>query len=102
MNVAQLLIGNDTEIVIEALRLTADGSYVNDAVLTAAVTADGVAVTGASSISLEYQSGSNGNYRGIIPGTVSLTAGADYVITVTSSNYNLRWVITRTAAERTG
>lgn len=88
----ELYIGNDNEVVIDGLSLASDGTYVNDATLLVTVyDAAGNAVSGWSAVSVAYVAASNGDYRGVLPGTASLTEGASYRLVVTSSNYNLRW-----------
>ncbi len=83
------LVNNDNELVIKGLREGATGTTVNDAALTFSVyDATEDPLTGGQSISMPYVSGSNGNYRGILPGTVGLTATTEYRVVVTGSNYN--------------
>lgn len=48
-------------------------------------------VTGADEVSVSYVGGSNGNYRGVMPGTVDLVPDRLYRLVITCSNYNLRW-----------
>ena len=97
-----LLIGNDCEIVIDALRLSSDDSYVNDATLIYTLyDSTGAVVSSLSGVSVTYVAASNGDYRGVIPGTATLTENAAYRILVTSSNYSLRWEAWVTAQRRT-
>lgn len=91
----QLLIGNDMDIIVEGLRLRADDSYVNDATLTATVEG----VDGAT-CDLDYVSGSNGNYLGVLPGTIAITADTEYRLTITGTEPRVRWTGLVTAGER--
>lgn len=83
-------VDNDNEVVIKGLREGLTGTFINNASLTFTVydlCED--AVSGGSSISMPYITGSNGNYRGILPGTVGLSASTQYRVVITASNYNL-------------
>lgn len=100
---ADLFIENDNNIVVRGLRVAATGVYVSDASLTANVSdQNGSLVSGATSISVTFVSGSSGEYRGLIPSTVQLTAGTRYKIVVVASNYGVKLSKWFNAAERTG
>jgi hypothetical protein len=101
--VADLYIENDNNIVIRGLRVAATGVYVSDATLTANVyDQNGSLVSGATSISVPYVAASSGEYRGLIPSTVQLTAGTRYKIVVLASNYGVKLSKWFNAVERTG
>lgn len=81
--------GPHTITVIDANTFSLDGS-----VGIAEYTVGGrwwLGVPGALDIPLNHIAGSNGNYVGLIPGSVPLIAGHAYVRFVTCSNYELRW-----------
>lgn len=100
---ADLFIENDNNIVVRGLRVAATGAYVSDASLTANVSdQNGSLVSGATSISVTFVSGSSGEYRGLIPSTVQLTAGTRYKIVVVASNYGVKLSKWFNAVERTG
>jgi len=73
-----LYVGEDMAIKMTGLKNVITGSYVNDATMTYTLkTAAGVAVTGASAISMPYVAASSGDYRGTMDATVSATLSAD-------------------------
>lgn len=101
---ATILVGNDNDVVLKNYQLADDDSDIEDAELTFTVYhTDGVtAVSGLSDVSMPY-TGSDGTYRGLLPGTagITLTAnGAKYKVVVEASNYNDRWEIWVTATIR--
>lgn len=84
---------NTHDIFVKNLRLAADDSEIDDAVLTASVYDESqikkvqkrqaaTAITGASNISLTYQQGSDieGHYRGSFPYSVGLSVGTDVLV----------------------
>lgn len=83
-----LYVGEDMAIQMIGLRDAITGSYVNDATMTYTLkTAAGVAVTGASAISMAYVAASDGNYRGTMDAAVSgtLTNETVYYLEITVS-----------------
>jgi hypothetical protein len=69
------------------MTLSSDGSYVNDATVTMTLKdSGGTPVSGASSLSLTYVTGSNGRYQGTLPYTLTLTAGAEYTLEITGTS----------------
>ena len=81
---------NDNEVVLKGLREGLTGAFVNNASLTFTVyDLCENALSGGSAISMPYITASNGNYRGILPGTVGISAGTQYRVVITASNYNL-------------
>ena len=63
------------------------GAYLDDATVTGALTTQaGVAVTGASSLSFDYLTGSPGHYVTTLPDTLTLTEGTTYVLTITATS----------------
>lgn len=94
MNVG-LLIGNDMDVIVEGLRLRADGSYVNDATLSAVVEG----VDGAT-CDLDYVAGSNGNYLGVLPGDITIVDGTEYTLTITATEPRVKWTGPVIAGER--
>jgi len=87
------------------MRLSSDGSYVNDATVTMTLKdSAGASVSGATGLTLSYVSGSNGRYQGTLPYTLSLTAGADYTLEITGTSAgSVRgfWVLTVNVVDRT-
>jgi hypothetical protein len=82
-----IYVGSDNRIELTGLRDPDDDSYVNDATVTALLkdSADANTISG-SSITLTYVTGSDGNYRGSMPNTVSLTDGTSYYVHVSASS----------------
>jgi hypothetical protein len=77
---------NDNLIVIEGLRDTSTpGGYLNAATVTATLNdSTGAPISGATNISCNYVSGSNGDYEGTIQSTVSLVNEPGYTLVVDS------------------
>jgi len=93
-------LNTDNVIRVRNLKDVVTGAYINDAVITATVyTSAGVVVPGAQNISLVYVTGTDGDYAGEIPNTVTLTAGAEYyaLLSITGSGYKTTLKVTRTA-----
>jgi len=92
-------IGSDNVIWIKQLRdVVEPTTYINNATVTAVLKdEDGTEV---ASITLEYVSGSEGEYVGQIAASVSLTDGAQYTLTITivGGGFTLTRQIVRTAA----
>lgn len=89
---SQLYIDNDNNIVIKGLRLASTGAYISDALFTGVLKdRTGTVISGASSISFAYTSGSDGDYRGLVASTVDLTRGARVFATITCSNYGIKF-----------
>jgi hypothetical protein len=72
----------DTEITMKGLKDTA-GEYVNDATVTATLhPRGGGAALDNSAIAFSYISGSNGDYRAVLPSNVPLQACREYDMNV--------------------
>lgn len=96
-----LPIGNDIDVKIDGLHRSADGSYIEDALLLATMTdAAGEVVAGAEDIALPFVTGSNGNYRGVLPGSIVLVDGEKYTTEVRATNYNFRTQLIDRAGRR--
>lgn len=96
-----IYISNDNDIVVEGLCLASDGSFVNDAAIKVTLKdSDNTNVTGAVDLNVTYVSASNGNYRGTIPASVTLTESAEYTAIVTASNYGFSVDVPVTAERR--
>lgn len=92
---------NDNDITITGLSRESDGSFINDATLTAAIQ-DASGTQFASGISVPFVAASSGNYRGTIPaGSPPLTPGKMYFAVVTASNYGFSVSIPFLAQTRT-
>ena len=78
-------VSNDNLVEIIGLQNAASDAYLNGATVTFTLkdSAD-AAVTGATTISMTYVSGSSGDYRGTLADTVSLTADAKYTCEITA------------------
>lgn len=78
-----LFINNDTIVELDTLVDASDGTFVNDATVTADVdTLEGDSI--ASGISMAYVASSDGKYQGTIQDTLSLVVNQFYLITVTA------------------
>lgn len=83
---AHLFLGNDTSVELIGLNRSDTDAYVNDATVTFTLKdSNGTAVTGAENISMSYVSSSNGQYRGTLQDTVTLTNGGTYYLEVTAT-----------------
>ena len=106
---------NTNDIYVKNLRLAADDSEIDDAVLSASVYdktqiealklgATATPIAGATDISLAYQSGSTvtGHYRGSIASSVGLTIGQEVAIHYTDDGaYGIDVLIETTVERRT-
>jgi len=82
--ILKLYIDSDNLIRWDKLVNAADGSYANAATMTFTLkTVAGVAVSGASAVSMPYVGNSNGRYQGILESSVSLAVGYRYYLEVT-------------------
>jgi hypothetical protein len=109
---ATLFVGNDNDVYLKGYTLASTGAGVTDALPTFTVSLfdgndangnpkPGAAISGLTAINMSYVTGSTGDYRGLIPGTLNLTPDAQYYIVVTFSNYNDQFVGWFTASPRT-
>jgi hypothetical protein len=101
--VAQLYVGNDNDVYLQGYRLASTGAPVTDALPAFTVYYDNglTPISGLTGMTMHY-TGANGDYRGLIPGTASLTVGSEYYIVVSFSNYNDLFSSWFTAATRSG
>jgi hypothetical protein len=86
----QLYVGNDNDVYLQGYMLASNGTAVTDAIASFTVYyEDGLtAISGLTNVTMNFVNGSNGDYRGLIPGTANLTLGSEYYIVVKFSNYN--------------
>lgn len=96
-----LKVGAANYVYVKGLQDVLTGTYPSDAAITCTITsvASGVEITG-SPVTLSYQSGTDGDYYGTLPGTADLTAGESYNLKFKASNYDYQETIqdqTRTA-----
>lgn len=86
-----IFINSDNAVYVRGLRAdnAASGVTIDDATVTlslhlteAAAAAGTSPVTGASSISMTYVTDSNGDYRGVLPYSVTLTLGDVYWVRI--------------------
>lgn len=77
-----LWVDNTNMVWIDGLRNDVNGSPVNDAtcVIVEVLDASGTQVPGTANIAMTYKGGSEGDYYGPLPHTVSLTDGAEYTV----------------------
>jgi hypothetical protein len=85
--VTDWFISSDNVVYVEGLQLDGEATYENDATVTAAMseTDTGTAVDGATSVDLDYVTGSDGEYRGTVPDSVTLVKGRSYTLTITAT-----------------
>lgn len=94
-----LLAYNTNVVSLKGLRDVVTGAFVNDAVMTVSVydtnnlerfdAGSAVPIAGAANISMNYKSGSNGEYYGIVAQSVQLTVGTNVLVRVVCSNYGI-------------
>lgn len=86
MDVQTLYYGSDMLLEVAGLRDDVTGDYLNTATVTVTLkTATGVNVTGETwPLAMTYVTSSNGVYRATLKDTLSLTANARYVATVSA------------------
>ena len=96
MSLDNIYLTTDNCIRIRSLKDEVTDSYINDAVITATLyDSSDVEVSGAVDISIPYVTGTDGDYAGEIPYTVTLTEGAYYtaIVTVTGSGYRTTYKV---------
>ncbi|NOY63051.1 MAG: hypothetical protein GXP10_07865 [Gammaproteobacteria bacterium] len=96
MDISNLYISNDNLATLDALKNAADGTWINDATVTATlVDATGSPVTGQSwPLALPYVAGTNGRYQGILEDALGLAKKSGYtlkVIAMTGSGLKGYW-----------
>lgn len=78
-------ITSDNTIYLNGLILEGEATYENDATVTGQLTdTAGANITGGG-ITFSYVASSNGQYKGILPDTLSLTRGTEYWLTITAT-----------------
>lgn len=97
-----IFVNNSNEVYIKGFRLASDDTYKNDAILTFTVYDQWDApVDGATSVSMSYESGSNGNYRGAFTASSKIALNEKYYIIISASNYDFEFVLKNlTAVQR--
>lgn len=83
-------IGSDVAVTWEGLQDHASEAYINDATVTAVLTNS--AGTTVQAFTMSYVASSDGNYRGTILNTNSLTERDPYTLTVTATAGSLKRV----------
>jgi hypothetical protein len=82
-----LFVDSDNLIRLDALKLAADDSYVNDATVTFTLKDAGEAtVPNVAAVSMPYVLASDGRYQGTLQSTVSLALGGKYFLEVTATS----------------
>lgn len=97
-------ITTDNVVHVRGLKDMVTGVYINDATITATLYTDAdVAVAGADGISVAYVTGTDGDYAGQIPDTITITDGSEYYVevTITGNTFVTTVRITRDAGYRT-
>jgi len=90
MSLGNIYLTTDNCVRVRALKDQVLGTYINDATITATLyDSSGNEVSGAIDISIPYVTGTDGDYAGEIPNTVTLTEDAYYTlkIVVSGSGY---------------
>ena len=80
----RLFVGNDNLIELLGFRKAVDSSYLNSATVTANLYEADKTTLVAGPLTMTYVAASNGDYRGNIADTVSLTAGKQYHLEVSA------------------
>ena len=94
---------NDMQFKLANLRRADTLAYIDDATLTFNLyDSAAVLVTGGGPLTMTSDGAGTGSYRATMPGTVTLTANAQYTGKVTCSNYTLYFEQVFTAVVRTG
>lgn len=102
-----IYINEDNQVTWDAMKLASSGEFVNDATVTYALKDNaGTGVSGGTG-TLDYVSGSDGNYSAIIDKTVTtlLSEGAAYYLELTATSGSadgfrrIRYVATYQGAE---
>ena len=96
MSLDNVYLSTDNCIRVRGLNDCVMEEYINDAVITATLyDSNDVVVPGADGISIPYITGTDGDYAGEIPYTVTLTEGDYYTVnvTITGSGYQTVYVI---------
>lgn len=83
----RLSIGSDNDVVLYGLRDGRTGEYVNDATVTFSLLTTAGSVFGSvSDVTMSYASSSNGRYVGVIPDTVAMVDGTQYIVEITATD----------------
>jgi hypothetical protein len=94
---ATIFVSNDNDVTLQGYVLAATNVAVTDALPSFSIYGNigsasnpiqGAVISGLSGVSMSPVAGTPGNYRGLIPGTATLTYQSWYYITVSFSNYN--------------
>lgn len=103
-----IYIDNDNDVLWRGMIRDATGEFINDATVTMSLFAPGDdpdtddPITGADDVVMTYQTGSNGDYLGVLPNSLTLTAGTGYKLRVTATGtYHGQRTLDVTALERT-
>lgn len=83
-----IYINCDNTIELDGLRnARTPTSFINSGTVTLNLyDADGIAVTGATSLTMTYTTSSDGDWYGTIPSTVTLTENAKYTAKITATD----------------
>lgn len=92
---------NGNNVWIEGLLDDITRTYVNDSTMTCTLQDEnGLPVSGATSLSMTYKTGSNGRYYVTVPGTIAIREPEQGTLIVQSSNYTDRWERVYTTRKR--
>ena len=81
-----LAIGSDNLVELEGLKNEQTGAYVNTATVSMVLRNAALElISGEEAISLGYVLESNGDYKGTLPSSLTLTSGARYFLDVTAT-----------------
>jgi len=107
---ATWLVGNDNTIILPGLhsldqerQSPGSISYYKSGLTLSAVVTNEAGATVATIASGEYISGTDGDWKIIVPAATALVAGTLYTVTVdlTGDGKSAKWTLTRRAANRT-
>ena len=74
---------NDQCVTLSGLVDKVSGAFINDATAAVTITRDGVEVGGENwPLSMPYQTGSDGNYTGVIESTVEIVDGEKVTVSI--------------------
>ena len=92
---------NDNNVWIEGLLDDITRTFVNDSTMTVTLQdANGLPISGATSLSMTYLPSSNGRYYATVPGTIANREPEQGTLIVQSSNYTDRWERVYTTRKR--
>jgi len=84
-------ISSDNLVQVDELTNEQTDAYVNDATITMTLRNSSLtAISGAEDLSVGYVAASDGRYQGLLPDTLTLTAGSQYYLDVSITSGSLK------------